>query len=94
MSGGRFTSNAVASLKAMTEHLIRAPDLIAEIQHLQLPVWVGRGEDDDAWPHDVQASMAERLGVQIHVIPDSAHSPAVENPQGLADAWIPFLSQN
>ena len=90
----RFTSNAVASLKAMTEHLIRAPDLIAEIQHLQLPVWVGRGEDDDAWPHDVQASMAERLGVQIHVIPDSAHSPAVENPQGLADAWIPFLSQN
>lgn len=90
----RFTSNAVASLKAMTEHLIHAPDLIASIQRLQLPVWVGRGEDDDAWPHDVQASMAERLGVQIHVIPDSAHSPAVENPQGLADAWIPFLSQN
>ena len=59
-----------------------------------LPAWVGRGADDDAWPHDVQASMAERLGVQIHVIPDSAHSPAVENPQGLADAWIPFLSQN
>jgi pimeloyl-ACP methyl ester carboxylesterase len=90
----RFTSNAVASLRAMTEHLIQAPDRIAEIQRLQFPVWVGRGEDDDAWPHDVQASMAERLGVEIHVIGDAAHSPGVENPDGLADAWFPFLLKN
>ncbi len=90
----RFTSNAVASLKAMTEHLIQAPDLIANIQRLQLPVWVGRGEDDDAWPHEVQAAMAARLGVDIHVIADSEHSPAVENPQGLAEAWLPFLLKN
>lgn len=92
----RFTSNAVASLRAMTEHLIHAPDLIAEIQSLHLPVWVGRGQDDDAWPHDVQASMAQRLGVEMHVVADAAHSPAVENPEGLAEAWFPFLltSQN
>jgi pimeloyl-ACP methyl ester carboxylesterase len=90
----RFTSNAVASLRAMTEHLIQAPDLIAEIQRLPLPVWVGRGQDDDAWPHEVQASMADRLGVEIHVIGDAAHSPAVENPDGLADAWFPFLLKN
>jgi pimeloyl-ACP methyl ester carboxylesterase len=87
----RFTSNSVASLRAMTEHLLTAPDRIAGIHDLRLPVWVGRGADDDAWPHDVQASMAERLGVEIHVIADSAHSPAVENPEGLADAWFPFL---
>jgi pimeloyl-ACP methyl ester carboxylesterase len=87
----RFTSNSVASLRAMTELLINAPDRIAGVHALRLPVWVGRGADDDAWPHDVQASMAERLGVEIHVISDSAHSPAVENPQGLADAWFPFL---
>jgi len=35
--------------------------------------------------------MAKRLGTEIHVIEDSAHSPAVENPQGFADAWLPFL---
>lgn len=90
----RFTSNSVISLKAMTQLLMDAPDRIAGIHALRLPIWVGRGEDDDAWPHDVQAAMAERLGVQIHVIPDSAHSPAVENPQGLADAWIPFLLEH
>jgi pimeloyl-ACP methyl ester carboxylesterase len=90
----RFTSNSVASLKAMTEHLINAPDHIARIRDLRLPIWVGRGADDDAWPHDVQAEMARRLDVEIQVITDSAHSPAVENPQGLADAWIPFLLEH
>ena len=38
--------------------------------------------------------MAERLGVDIHVVANAAHSPAVENPQGLADAWFPFLLAN
>ena len=90
----RFTSNSVASLKAMTQHLMEAPDLIAGIPRLRLPVWVGRGADDDAWPHETQAAMAKRLGVEIHVIGESAHSPAVENPHALADAWIPFLLEN
>lgn len=88
----RFTSNDPLSLKAMTQALIDAPDRIDEIAALPLPVWVGRGADDDAWPHDIQAAMAKRLGTEIHVIEDSAHSPAVENTQGLADAWLPFLA--
>jgi pimeloyl-ACP methyl ester carboxylesterase len=87
----RFTSNDPLSLKAMTQALLEAPDRIAELAALPLPVWVGRGADDDAWPHDIQAAMAKRLGTEIHVIEDSAHSPAVENTQGLADAWLPFL---
>jgi pimeloyl-ACP methyl ester carboxylesterase len=90
----RFTSNDPPSLKAMTQALIEAPDRIDELAALPLPVWVGRGADDDAWPHDIQAAMAKRLGTEIHVIEDSAHSPAVENPQGLADAWLPFLAES
>lgn len=90
----RFTSNARASLKAMTRLLIDAPDIIDDVTKLDLPFWVGRGADDDAWPHDAQASMATRLGTEIHVIAHSAHSPAVENPTGLVDAWLPFLEQN
>ena len=90
----RFTSNAPASLKAMTQLLIDAPDIIDDLAATDLPKWVGRGADDDAWPHDVQAAMAERLGTQIHTVPDSAHSPAVENPAGLMAAWLPFLHQH
>jgi pimeloyl-ACP methyl ester carboxylesterase len=90
----RFTSNAEASLKAITQLLIDAPDIIDEVAATGLPRWVGRGADDDAWPHDVQAAMAKRLDVDLHVIEKAAHSPAVENPQGLVDAWSPFLQQH
>lgn len=87
----RFVANAPASLKAMTQLLIDAPDIVDGVAATQLPVWVGRGADDDAWPHDVQATMAQRLGTEIHIVPDSAHSPAVENPDALMRAWLPFL---
>ena len=87
----RFTSNAPASLQAMTQLLTDAPDIIDEVAATGLPFWVGRGADDDAWPHDVQAAMAKRLDTEIHVVEDAAHSPAVENPEGLLDAWLPFL---
>ncbi|VXB11149.1 alpha/beta fold hydrolase [Aeromicrobium sp. 9AM] len=90
----RFTSNAPASLRAMTQLLIDAPDVIDEVAATELPFWVGRGAGDDAWPHDVQEAMAKRLGTEIHVIDDAAHSPAVENPQGFLDAWLPFLKEN
>jgi pimeloyl-ACP methyl ester carboxylesterase len=88
----RFTSNDPMSLKAMTQALIAAPDRIDEVAALPLPFWVGRGADDDAWPHDIQAEMAKRLGTEIHVIEDAAHSPAIENTPGLADVWLPFLA--
>ena len=90
----RFTSNAPASLKAITQLLIDAPDIVDEVAATGLPIWVGRGADDDAWPHDAQESMAKRLHTEIHVVGDSAHSPAVENPQGLLDAWLPFLVEH
>ena len=87
----RFTANDPRSLRAMTQLLIDAPDIIDEVRASGVPAWVGRGINDDAWPHDVQAAMAQRLGTEIHIVPDSAHSPAVENPQALAEGWLPFL---
>lgn len=88
----RFTSNARESLRAITVHLMTAPDRVDALAATGIPVWVGRGADDDAWPHDVQDRMAARLGTTVHVVPDAAHSPAVENPAGLLDVWLPFLS--
>lgn len=87
----RFVSNAPASLKAFTQLLIDAPDRIDQLAAVDVPFWVGRGADDDAWPHDVQALMAERLGTQIVVLPSAAHSPAVEAPEEFVEAWLPFV---
>jgi len=86
----RFESNSPESLKAMTQLLIDAPDGLDRVAALDLPKWVGRGKNDDAWPHEVQAEMARRLGVEIVVIPASAHSPAVENPEATAKALLEF----
>lgn len=86
----RFEANSPESLKAMTQLLIDAPDRIDEVAALGLPTWVGRGRNDDAWSHDVQADMAKRLGVEIVVIRASAHSPAIENTEETAEALLKF----
>lgn len=90
----RFTSNSEASLRAMTQHLIDAPDVIDAVLDTGVPCWVGRGADDDAWPHEQQSHMAERLGTSIQVVAGSAHSPAIENTPGLLAAWLPFLEMH
>lgn len=87
----RFEGNARRGLRDVTQHLVDAPERVADVAATGLPVWVGRGEGDDAWPHEAQDAMAALLGTTVHVIPDADHSPAVENPQGLAEAWLPFL---
>lgn len=89
----RFARNDRTSLRTITQHLVDAPDRLDQVVATGLPTWVGRGTRDDAWPHDVQATMAERLGTTVHLI-DAEHSPGVQNPQGLADAWLPFLTSH
>lgn len=76
----------------MTLHLIEAADRVAEVAATGLPVWVGHGELDDAWPLGAQADLAHRLGTEVVVLPGLGHSPAVEDPEALAAAWLPFLT--
>lgn len=86
----RFAANGEASLKAMTQILIDAPDRLDAVVALDIPKWVGRGINDDAWPHAVQAEMARRLGVEIVIILEAAHSPAIENTEGTASALLGY----
>ena len=88
----RFVAISPDSLRAMTLHLLEAPDRVAEVAATGLPVWVGYGELDDAWPLAAQADMAHRLGVEPTVLPGLGHSPGVEDPAALAAAWLPFLT--
>lgn len=87
----RFETNSRVGLRALTQHLLDAPDRVAEVAATGLPAWVGRGAGDDAWPHAVQDDLAARLGTTVQVVPGADHSPAVENPVSLAAAWLPFL---
>jgi len=51
-----------------------------------LPVTVLRGEDDDAWPHDVQDALAAAVDTKVVIVPGAAHSPAVEQVEATRDA--------
>lgn len=90
----RFTSNSAVSLRAMTQHLIDAPDVIDEVAATRIPAFVARGAEDDAWLFDAQDDMAARLGTEVVVLPSAAHSPAVEAPEELVEAWLPFLQSH
>jgi pimeloyl-ACP methyl ester carboxylesterase len=80
----RFVANSPESLAAISRILADAADRTDELAAAGLPVAVVRGQDEDAWPHAVQDAMAGRLGTTVTVIPDAAHSPAVEAPLSLA----------
>lgn len=86
----RFLSNSPGSLAAMARQLADAPDRTTDLAALDLPIAVMRGENDDAWPHDVQDRLAAHLDTHVVVIGASAHSPAVENPEWTRDALSRF----
>jgi len=86
----RFLASSAHGLRGMGEALESEPDRVAELRATGLPVLVAYGEDDDAWPPQVQADMADRLGAQRAVIAGAMHSPAVEAPQSTLDVLTEF----
>jgi pimeloyl-ACP methyl ester carboxylesterase len=86
----RFIAGVPAMLQGMGEALRSEPDRVRELAAVALPTLVLFGADDDAWPTDVQRKMAARLGAPVAVVPNAAHSPAVENPTVTAQDLIAF----
>jgi len=90
----RFVGNDPESLRAMSLHLVEAPDAIDALAATRVPVLVTHGETDDGWPRDLQDSMAKRLGADPVVIPGCGHSPAVDAPQEMAQVLVDFFERN
>ena len=81
-------------LAEMAKHLLNCPDRTDDLAALEyLPKLVSYGENDDAWPPDVQDMMAKRLGAERICIPGAAHSPAVEAPETTAAMLTAFWNQ-
>lgn len=77
----RFLSNSAASLAAIARLLAHTPDLTEQLAAAGVPVSVVRGEDDDAWDHEVQERLADALGTSVVVIAKAGHSPASSAPR-------------
>jgi pimeloyl-ACP methyl ester carboxylesterase len=81
-------------LAEMARHLLNCPDRTAELAALErMPKLVSYGENDDAWPPEVQDMMAKRLGAERVCIPGAAHSPAVEAPETTAAMLSTFWNR-
>ncbi|WP_082126872.1 alpha/beta fold hydrolase [Allosalinactinospora lopnorensis] len=90
----RMLANDPEGLVRMAEELLTAPDRTTELTAVaDLPKLVLYGENDDAWPPEVQATMAKYLGAERVVIPGAAHSPNVEAPETTARALTEFWTQ-
>lgn len=76
----RMLASSARALLGMADSLTGEPDRVEELRSTGLPVLVLHGESDDAWTPALQTDMAVRLGAEHAVVPDAAHSPAVENP--------------
>lgn len=86
----RLLSNSAVGMVAMAKAILSAPDRTTELAQMTLPVLVLLGEHDDGWPPQDQAEMARRLSAECVVVPDAAHSPAVEAPETTAAALTRF----
>jgi pimeloyl-ACP methyl ester carboxylesterase len=74
-------------------HLTAEPSIVAQVKATGLPVHVIRGENDDAWPHDLQAKMAADLGVEIEIIADAGHCPNEDRPEETARVIASFWDE-
>jgi len=86
----RMLGNSATGLLAMARQLLNAPDLTEDLAKLGIPVFVLYGENDDAWPAEVQEDMAALLEARRECIPGAAHSPAIEAPATTAHALTDF----
>ena len=87
----RHLANCPTALVVMGNYLLSCPDRTAELARTGgPPILVMYGENDDAWPPEVQDRMGRRLRAQRVCIPGAAHSPAIEAPETTASTLTSF----
>jgi pimeloyl-ACP methyl ester carboxylesterase len=82
--GERMLASNPTGFIAMARQLQTADDQTADLAKRDITTFVLYGENDDAWPPELQEDMARRLRARRACIPGAAHSPAVEAPAATA----------
>ena len=77
----RWTASDPRSTYTMALHLENAQPLISEIVATKVPAHVVYGENDDAWPLEMQDQMAKDLGAPVTVIKGAGHCPNEDAPE-------------
>ena len=86
----RWKASDPRSTKEMAIHLKSVQPLITEINATKIPVHVIYGENDDAWPLDMQDQRARDLSAPLTVIKDAGHCPNEDQPEETARVLANF----
>ena len=86
----RWKASDPLSTKTMAHHLKSTQPLISEIIATKIPVHVIYGENDDAWPLDMQNQMAKDLSAPLTVIAGAGHCPNEDKPEETAQVLSNF----
>lgn len=81
----RWHMSDKSSVMRHARHLLNEPSILPQLAQTGLPAHVIRGEFDDAWPHDVQAQMADQLAAPLSIIAGGGHCPNEEYPVATAE---------
>ena len=86
----RWHANSPVQLREFALLLMHQPRLTGRLRPAiaDIPTTVMWGEDDDAWPVEIQADMAAELGVTSVELPGVGHSPNAQDPQAMVDALL------
>lgn len=89
----RFLRTDPRSLAAMARILLAGPQLDLRGAHGDLLVAFG-ADDPDSWSWQTQVDIAARWRARLALIPDAAHSPAVEAPETTAALLIAAFTKS
>lgn len=77
----RWTASDPRSTHTMALHLQSAEPLLEQIVATKVPVHVIYGENDDAWPLEMQDLMAKELSAPRTIVKDAGHCPNEDQPE-------------
>ena len=87
----RWFASDPRSIITHAYELTSAGSVMNELKASKVPVHVFYGENDDAWPLEMQNQMAKDLSAQLDVIKDAGHCPNEDQPEAtatvIADFW-------
>jgi len=88
----RWIASDPRSTHTMALHLQSAEPLIAQLAATKVPIHVVYGENDDAWPLDMQDQMAADLSAPRTIIKDAGHCPNEDQPEDTVKVLTNFWS--
>jgi 3-oxoadipate enol-lactonase len=86
---GRFLAADLPALQAVINAVVTRDDLTPRLSELTAPTTVVVGENDQIWPADTHADLADRIpGAELVVIPGAGHLLPEETPGELAEVLV------